>query len=112
MSRCPVFLAAWSLALMSAAAAVSCRPTIALADPPASAADSARANADSARARADKAYADKEADEAKLEEQLEAARKQLDAAAHQVAELTGTRVRETVPDVVIGDADDVARAAR
>ena len=35
MSRCPVFLAAWSLALMSAAAAVSCRPTIALAEPPA-----------------------------------------------------------------------------
>lgn len=75
MSRCPVILS-WSLVLMAAAAAVSCRPTIALADPPAAAADSARA------------YADKQADETKLEEQLEAARKQLDAAAHQVAELT------------------------
>jgi S1-C subfamily serine protease len=105
MSRCPVIFA-WSAALLLAcAAAVSCRPTIALADPaPApgadgaraaadaakAAADNARAAADSARAAADdaKEHAWSAADDAKLEAQLESARRQLDAAAHEVAELT------------------------
>lgn len=92
MSRCPVILS-WSLVLMAAAAAVSCRPTIALADPPVPAADSARA------------YADKHADEAKLEEQLEAARKQLDAAAHQVAELTAQLSRPVIESFMDMDMD-------
>src|ERR1700758_484376 len=104
MSRRPVILT-WSLVLMTGAAAVSCRPTIALADPPAPAADSAKANADGAKARADKAYADKEADEAKLEEQLEAARKQLDAAAHQVAELTAQLSRPVIESFMDMDMD-------
>jgi predicted metalloprotease with PDZ domain len=92
MSRRPVILT-WSLVLMTGAAAVSCRPAIALADPPAPAADSARANAD------------KEADEAKLEEQLEAARKQLDAAAHQVAELTAQLSRPVIESFMDMDMD-------
>jgi len=79
MSRCPVFLAAWSLALMSAAAAVSCRPTIALAEPPAASDDRGRLSIESAQ---------RGADEDRLQQQLEAARKQLDEAAHRVAELS------------------------
>ena len=79
MSRCPVFLAAWSLALMSAAAAVSCRPTIALAEPPAASDDRGRLSTESAP---------RGADEDRLQQQLEAARKQLDEAAHRVAELS------------------------
>ena len=104
MSRCPIVLT-WSLVLMAGAAAASCRPTIALADPPAPTADSARAHADSGKASADKAYADKEADEAKLEEQLEAARKQLDAAAHQVAELTAQLSRPVIESFIDMDMD-------
>ena len=105
MSRSPlVFL--WSVvALLACAAAVSCRPTIALADPPAagadhtakSAADAAKAAADKAKAAADRAKeAADSGDEAKLEAQLEAARQQLDAAAHQVAELTAQLSRPVI----------------
>ncbi|HEV2286745.1 MAG TPA: PDZ domain-containing protein [Steroidobacteraceae bacterium] len=90
MTRFPLMFA-WSVApLLACAAAVSCRPTIALADPapPASvpAASAGESRADEARAAADEARS--AADEAKLEAQLEAARKELDEAAHQVAELT------------------------
>jgi S1-C subfamily serine protease len=92
MSRCPVILT-WSLVLMAGAAAVSCRPTIALADPPAPTSDSG------------KAYAQSEADEAKLEEQLEAARKQLDAAANQVAELTAQLSRPVIESFMDMDMD-------
>jgi C-terminal processing protease CtpA/Prc len=94
MSLRPVILT-WSLVLMTGAAAVSCRPAIALADPPAPAADSAKANADSVKA----------ADETKLEEQLEAARKQLDAAAHQVAELTAQLSRPVIESFMDMDMD-------
>ncbi|HXZ58914.1 MAG TPA: PDZ domain-containing protein [Steroidobacteraceae bacterium] len=97
MSRCPVILTC-SLLLMAGAAAVSCRPTLALADPPAPAADSAKAYADSARAHSD-------ADQAKLEEQLEAARKQLAEAAHQVAELTAQLSRPVIESFVNMDMD-------
>jgi S1-C subfamily serine protease len=75
-----------SAILVAAAAAVSCRPTLALADPPA-AADGAQHAADSAR---------RESDEANLEAQLETARKQLEAAAHQVAELTAQLSRPVI----------------
>ncbi|MGP8034938.1 MAG: PDZ domain-containing protein [Steroidobacteraceae bacterium] len=75
-----------SAILVAGAAAVSCRPTLALADPPA-ATDSAQHAADSAR---------RESDEANLEAQLEAARKQLEAAAHQVAELTAQLSRPVI----------------
>jgi C-terminal processing protease CtpA/Prc len=98
MSRCPLIFAWSAAALLACAAAVSCRPTIAFADPPpAPSADGARATADGARAAADNAQAAADdakdhawsaADDAKLEAQLETARRQLDAAAHQVAELT------------------------
>jgi S1-C subfamily serine protease len=90
MSRCPLFLT-WSLVLIAGAAAVSCRPTIALADPPAAGADSARAHADGAAA-----YAISAGDQARLEEQLEAARKQLDTAARQVAELSAQLSRPVI----------------
>ena len=97
MSRYPLILG-WSLVLMAGAAAVSCRPTLALAEPPAPGADSAKAYAESAKAYADsaKAYAASEADQAKLEQELEAARKQLDAAARQVAELTAQLSRPVI----------------
>lgn len=106
MSRCPPILT-WSLVLMAGVAAVGCRPTIALADPPAAGADRARANADSARAYAAdaRAYATSEGDEAKLEEQLEAARKQLDAAARQVAELTAQLSRPVIESFTDFDID-------
>lgn len=87
MSRCPLILT-WSLVLMAGAAAVSCRPTIALADPPAA-----------------KDSADRAADEAKLDEQLEAARKQLDAAARQVAELTAQLSRPVIESFTDWDMD-------
>ena len=99
MSRCPVILTC-SVLLVAGAAAVSCRPTIALADPPAPAADGGKARADAARAYADSARAESEADEAKLEEQLEAARKQLDEAAHQVAELSAQMSRPVIESFV------------
>jgi S1-C subfamily serine protease len=89
MSRCPVILTC-SLLLMAGAAAVSCRPTLALAAPP--------APADSAKAQSD-------ADQAKLEEQLEAARKQLAEAAHQVAELTAQLSRPVIESFVNMDMD-------
>jgi C-terminal processing protease CtpA/Prc len=87
MSRCPVILAAWSLTLMTAATAVSCRPTIALAQPPAVSADGSRLSTDSAQ---------RGADEDRLDEQLEAARKQLDEAAHRVAELSAQLSRPVI----------------
>ncbi len=93
MSRCPLILT-WSLVLMAGAAAVSCRPTIALADPPAPASDSGKDSADRAAA-----------DEAKLEEQLDAARKQLDAAARQVAELTARLSRPVIESFTDWDMD-------
>ena len=106
MSRCPLILT-WSLVVMAGAAAVSCRPTIALADLPPAGADAAKSSADSARAHADsaRAYATSESDEAKLEEQLEAARKQLDSAARQVAELTAQLSRPVIESFTDWDMD-------
>jgi C-terminal processing protease CtpA/Prc len=103
MNRCLMF--AWSVvALLACAAAVSCRPTIALADPPPATpdnramTDSAKAFTDSVAAYADNARAAVEnaADDAQLEAQLAEARKQLDAAAHQVAELTAQLSRPVI----------------
>ena len=94
MSQCPPILTC-SVVLLAGAAAVSCRPTIARADPPAAAAESTRAQAGS-----EKESAAQAADQAKLEEQLEAARKQLDAAAHQVAELTAQLSRPVIASVM------------
>ena len=106
MSRCPLIFAWSAAALLACAAAVSCRPTIALADPPpAPSADGGRAAADAARAAADNARAAAEdaktqawsaADDAKLEAQLETARRELDAAAHEVAELTAQLSRPVI----------------
>lgn len=95
MSRCPVILT-WSVVLLAAAAAVSCRPTIALAEPPAAAADSSRLSTEGAA---------RGADEAKLEEQLDAARRQLDAAAHQVAELSAQLSRPVIERFMDRDMD-------
>ncbi len=114
MSRCRLIFAWGTLILLACAAAVSCRPTIALADPPAAAPDDKRAIADSARAFADSvaAYADSAkaavenaADDAKLEAQLEEARKQLDAAAHQVAELTAQLSRPVIEKFIEMDGE-------
>ncbi len=99
MSRCPKIFAWSAAALLACAAAVSCRPTIALADPPpAPSADGGRAAADAARAAAEdaKTQAWSAADDAKLEAQLETARRQLDAAAHEVAELTAQLSRPVI----------------
>ena len=111
MSQCPVILTC-SLVLLAGAAAVSCRPTIALADPPASQGSKAYAESAKAYAESAKAYAESEkesaaeaADQAKLEEQLEAARKQLDAAAHQVAELTAQLSRPVIASAMGVDMD-------
>lgn len=95
MSRCPVILT-WSLVLLAGAAAVSCRPTIALAEPPAAGADGSRLSTEGAA---------RGADEAKLEEQLEAARRQLDAAAHQVAELSAQLSRPVIERFMDTDMD-------
>lgn len=73
-----------SALLAACAAAVSCRPMLAVAAPP-SAEDSEQA-AEASRNAAEERR--RQAEEEKLETQLEAARKQLEAAAHQVAELT------------------------
>jgi C-terminal processing protease CtpA/Prc len=94
MNQCPAILTC-SVVLLAGAAAVSCRPTIALADPPASSAPSAEAYADSERE-----SAERDVDQAKLEQQLDAARKQLDAAAHQVAELTAQLSRPVIARVM------------
>jgi predicted metalloprotease with PDZ domain len=88
----------WSVVLLAAAAAVSCRPTIALADPPVPTADSGKAYTESGKA-------ESAADEAQLEQQLEAARKELDAAAHQVAELTAQLSRPVIKGFVDMDMD-------
>ena len=80
-----------SAILAAGAAAVSCRPSIALADP---GTDSSQHQADAAHREADTAR--READDAKLEAQLEAARKQLEVAAHQVAELTAQLSRPVI----------------
>lgn len=93
MSRCPVILTC-SVLLMAGATAVSCRPTIALADPPG--ADSSRLSTEGAA---------RGADEAKLEAQLEAARRQLDAAAHQVAELSTQLSRPVIESFIDMDLD-------
>jgi len=99
MSR-SLILASTVILAAGAAAVISCRPTLALADPPPAAADgqreaeAARRQAESARMEADSAR--READEAKLEAQLEAARKQLETAAHQVAELTAQLSRPVI----------------
>jgi C-terminal processing protease CtpA/Prc len=97
-----VFVAAWSLVLlMTGAAAVSCRPTIALAQP-AAGADSARLSTENAQ---------READEGRrLEEQLEAARKQLDEAAHRVAELSAQLSRPVIESFVDMGLDGHGRA--
>jgi predicted metalloprotease with PDZ domain len=100
MSRCPLILT-WSVLLLAAAAAVSCRPTIALAEPPAAAADSSRLSTEGAA---------RGADEAKLEEQLDAARRQLDAAAHQVAELSAQLSRPVIERFMDMDMDGHDRA--
>ena len=94
MSRCPVILAC-SVLVAAGAAAVSCRPTIALAEPPAPA----------ARAYADSATAESDAQQAKLEEQLEAARKQLEEAAHQVAELSAQLSQPVIESFVDMEGD-------
>lgn len=106
MSQCAVILSC-SVLLVAGAAAVSCRPTIAMADPPASGAQNAQAYADSSRAYAqsEKASAEQAADQAKLEQQLEAARKQLDEAAHQVAELSAQLSRPVIASVMGMDMD-------
>ena len=52
MSQCPVILTCSAL-LLAGAAAVSCRPTIALADPPAAGAESTGTQAESARTQAE-----------------------------------------------------------
>ncbi len=99
MSRCPKIFAWSAAALLACAAAVSCRPTLALADPPpAPSADGGRAAADNARAAAEdaKTQAWSATDDAKLEAQLETARRQLDAAAHEVAELTAQLSRPVI----------------
>jgi predicted metalloprotease with PDZ domain len=101
MSRCPVFLAAWSLALMSAAAAVSCRPTIALAEPPAASDDRGRLSIESAQ---------RGADEDRLQQQLDAARKQLDEAAHRVAELSTQLSRPIIESFMDMGMDGHGRA--
>jgi C-terminal processing protease CtpA/Prc len=110
---------AWSAAaLLACTAAVSCRPTVALADPVAGA-DEARAAADNARAAterakaaaerakadADRAKADADRDDAKLEAQLESARKQLDEAAHEVAELTTKLSRPVIESFMELDSE-------
>ena len=100
MNRCPVFLA-WSLVLMTAAAAVSCRPTIARAEPPPASADSRRLSTDSG---------ERSADEGKLEQQLEAARKQLDEAAHRVAELSAQLSRPVIESFMDMGLDGHGRA--
>jgi C-terminal processing protease CtpA/Prc len=97
MSRCPVILTC-SVLLAAGAAAVSCRPAIALADPPSPTSERSRAHADGARAQS-------EADQAKLEEQLEAAREELAAAAHQVAELTAQLSRPVIESFADMDMD-------
>ena len=94
MSRCPVILTC-SVLLVAGATAVSCRPTIALAEPPA---DAAKSYADGAKAMSD-------AEQARLEEQLEAARKQLEQAAHQVAELTAQMSRPVIESFVDMEGD-------
>ena len=101
MSRCPVFLAAWSLGLLTSAAAVSCRPTIALAEPPAAGADSGRQSTEDAQ---------RGADEGRLEQQLEAARKQLDEAAHRVAELSAQLSRPVIESFMDMGMDGHGRA--
>ena len=88
MSRYPLMFA-WSMAaLLACAAAVSCRPTVALADPPPAAGAPAAGNED-----------------AGLEAQLEAARKQLDVAAHQVAELTEQLSRPVIASFMDMDGE-------
>jgi predicted metalloprotease with PDZ domain len=101
MSRCPVFLAAWSLALLSGAAAVSCRPTIALAEPPAASDDSRRLSTEGAQ---------RGADEDRLQQQLDAARKQLDEAAHRVAELSTQLSRPIIESFMDMGMDGHGRA--
>jgi C-terminal processing protease CtpA/Prc len=96
MSRCPVFLAAWSLVLMTAATAVSCRPTIALAEPPAASADSSKRSTEMAQ---------RAVDQDRLQEQLDAARKQLDEAAHRVAELSTQLSRPIIQSFMDMDMD-------
>src|SRR5579859_4120152 len=93
MSRCSMILVS-GLALAVGAAAVSCRPTIALADPPPPAADGAHRSADAMRHDADASRHD--ADAAELDAQLQAARKQLEAAAHKVAELSAQLSRPVI----------------
>lgn len=100
MSRCPVFLT-WSLVLMAAAAAASCRPTIALAEPPAASADSGRLSTGSA---------ERNADERRLDEQLQAARKELDEAAHRVAELSAQLSRPVIESFMDMGLDGHGRA--
>jgi predicted metalloprotease with PDZ domain len=81
-------LLAWIVALVAGAAAASCRPSIALADPPSTATPGGPQGAS----------------EADLEAQLEAARKQLEAAAHQVAELTAQLSRPVIEKfMTLGD---------
>jgi len=102
MSRCSVILVS-SLAMAAGAAAVSCRPTIALADPPPPAADSARRSAEAMRHDADASRHD--ADAADLDAQLQAARKQLEAAAHKVAELSAQLSRPVIEQFMNFDWD-------
>jgi predicted metalloprotease with PDZ domain len=78
-----------SAALLLCAAAASCQPTMALADPAAS-------------APAPASQPDKEAD---LEAQLQAARRQLEAAAHQVAELSAQLSRPVIERFMSLDED-------
>jgi S1-C subfamily serine protease len=107
MNRCPQMFA-WSAAmLLACAAAVSCRPTIALAEPPAMSDDSAKAAAENAKAAADnaKVAAENSAEDARLEARLEEARKRLDEAAHQVAELTAQLSRPVIESFMEMDSE-------
>jgi len=109
MSRSSMILVS-SLALAVGAAAVSCRPTIALADPPPPAADSAHRSAEAMRHDADASRQDADAsrhdaDAADLDAQLQAARKQLEAAAHKVAELSAQLSRPVIEQFMNFDWD-------
>ncbi|HWZ64102.1 MAG TPA: PDZ domain-containing protein [Steroidobacteraceae bacterium] len=80
--------------LAACAAAVSCRPMVAVAAVAAPAEDDSQQAAEASRKRGDDSR--REAEQEKLEAQLEAARKQLEAAAHQVAELTAQMSRPVI----------------
>ena len=84
----------FSALLAAGAAAVSCRPILAVAAPPPPAVDDSQQAAEASGRSGDDAR--REDEQEKLETQLEAARKQLEAAAHQVAELSAQMSRPVI----------------